>query len=392
MYTGIKFTNNASTQLSKSISASDTVLTVGDNVASIFPKLEPGDYFILTLADTNKQREVVKCTSRTDSTFTVERAQEGTVARPFAVGSLLELRLTADSITRVAEDASTVKPHASTVAAAYGQASSTVYGHVKLSDDFASGKQAFDAVACTPHGLQQAVNRLLNVSTVELITASKTWVAAEDATYTITAVGGGGPGGTGGNASEGTIVSYENQSGYEYPVKVGETVIGSGGGAGGGGAGQVITQTLRLNKGDAVAVTIGGASGTTTFGTYVTALGGSRGNNGGSSSGCGCNCGNSNDWYFSGPGGGGAGGYSYGTVATSGSSGSSGNYSYRTCYGGVGGKGAVSLEGTFGNGGNGGQGQSITNPQAGCSTQYFGSTSGTNGMQGCVKITVKLGE
>ena len=377
MYTGIKFTNNASTQLSKSISASDTVLTVGDNVASIFPKLEPGDYFILTLADTNKQREVVKCTSRTDSTFTVERAQEGTAARPFAVGSLLELRLTADSITRVAEDASTVKPHASTDGAAYGQASSTVYGHVKLSDDFASGKQAFDAVACTPHGLQQAVNRLLNVSTVELITASKTWVAAEDATYTITAVGGGGPGGTGGNASEG----FSDGS-----------VIGSGGGAGGGGAGQVITQTLRLNKGDAVAVTIGGASGTTTFGTYVTALGGSRGNNGGSSTGCGCNCGNMNDYYFNGPGGGGAGGYSYGTVATSGSSGSSGNYSYRTCYGGVGGKGAVSLEGTFGNGGNGGQGQSITNPQAGCSTQYFGSTSGTNGMQGCVKITVKLGE
>lgn len=382
MYTGIKFTNNASTQLSKSISASDTVLTVGDNVASIFPKLEPGDYFILTLADTNKQREVVKCTSRTDSTFTVERAQEGTVARPFAVGSLLELRLTADSITRVAEDASTVKPHASTAGAAYGQASSTVYGHVKLSDDFASGKQAFDAVACTPHGFQQAVNRLLNASTVELITESKTWVAAENATYTITAVGGGGNGGTGGNASEGTIAS---------DMWYGEFVIGSGGGAGGGGAGQVITQTLRLNKGDTVAVTIGGAGGTTTFGTYVTALGGSRGNNGGNSSGCGCNCGNNRDWYFSGPGGGGAGGYSYGTLATSGSSGSSGSYSYRTCYGGVGGKGAVSLEGTYGNGGNGGQGQSITNPQAGCSTQYFGSTSGTNGTQGCVKITVKLG-
>lgn len=385
MYTGIKFTNNASTQLSKSISASDTVLTVGDNVASIFPKLESGDYFILTLADTNKQREVVKCTSRTDSTFTVERAQEGTVARSFAAGSLLELRLTADSITRVAEDASTVKPHTSTDGAAYGQASATTYSHVKLSDDFTSGKQASDAVACTPYGFQQAVNRLLNASTVELITESKTWIAAEDATYTITAIGGGGPGGTGGNASEGTVGAWQDWPGFA------EFVIGSGGGGGGGGAGQVVTQTLRLNKGATVAVTIGGASGTTKFGTYVTALGGSRGNNGGSSSGCGCNCGNNNDWYFSGPGVGGAGGYSYGTVAASGSSGDSGNYAYRTCYGGTGGKGAVSLEGTFGNGGNGGQGQSITNPQAGCSTQYFGSTSGTNGTQGCVKITVKLG-
>ena len=392
MYTGIKFTNNASTQLSKSISASDTVLTVGDNVASIFPKLESGDYFILTLADTNKQREVVKCTSRTDSTFTVVRAQEGTVARSFAVGSLLELRLTADSITRVAEDASTVKPHTSTDGTAYGQASATVYSHVKLSDDFTSGKQASDAVACTPYGFQQAVGRLLHASAVELITESKTWVAPEDAAYTVTVVGGGGAGGTGGGASEGTVVTWEDWPTSDYPVRVGESVIGSGGGAGGGGAGQVITQTLRLSKGDTVAVTIGGAGGITKFGTHITALGGSRGNNGGSSSGCGCNCGNNNDWYFSGPGGGGAGGYSYGTVATSGSSGTSGSYSYRTCYGGIGGKGAVSLEGTFGNGGDGGQGQSITNPQAGCSTQYFGSTSGTNGTQGCVKITVKLGE
>ena len=125
MYTGIKFTNNASTQLSKSISASDTVLTVGDNVASIFPKLEPGDYFILTLADTKKQREVVKCTSRTDSTFTVERAQEGTVARPFAVGTLLELRLTAESIVKVTDDASTVKPHASFDVTAVGAATAS---------------------------------------------------------------------------------------------------------------------------------------------------------------------------------------------------------------------------------------------------------------------------
>lgn len=392
MYSGIKFTNNASTQLTQTLLATDTVLYVGTNGASIFPKLDTtDDYFLLTLFDVNKNREVVKCTARTDDSCTIVRAQEGTTARTFQAGTLVELRLTANSITKVAEDASIVKYHASTTAADIGKADATKYGHIKLSDNFESGDQAITGTACSPYGFQQAVTRLLHASSTELISESTTWVAPEDATYTIVVVGGGGNGGTGGNASEGTIVSYENGPGNDYPVRVGEHVIGSGGGAGGGGAGQVITQTLRLNKGDSIPITIGGPSGTSKFGAYITALGGARGNNGGSSYGCGCNCGNNNDWYFNGPGTGGAGGYSYGSPAMTGGAGTSGNYSYRTCNGGAGGTGGVSIDGTYGNGGNGGAGQGIRNPQAGCSTQYFGSTAGSAGTQGCVKITVKLG-
>ena len=231
---------------------------------------------------------------------------------------MLELRLTADSITKVAEDASVVKPHSSSVSTDYGVASSTAYSHVKLSDAFDSNKQASDSVACTPYGFQQSVNRLLSASTVELITESKNWTAPEDATYTITCVGGGGAGGTGGGASEGTI--------FDYWGWATEFVIGSGGGAGGGGAGQVITQTVRLTKGTIVPITVGGSGGSTKFGTHITALGGGRGNNGGGSSGCGCNCGNNNDWFFSGPGEGGTGGYSYGSAAGAGTGGVSGSY------------------------------------------------------------------
>ena len=383
MYTVIKFTNNASTQLFKSIASDSTELEVNDNYAAVFPKLEnAGDYFMLTLQDMHGNREIVKCTSRTDSVLTVERAQEGTTAKSFPVGALLELRLTADSIAKVSEDASVVKYHASTTAADVGKADAIKYGHIKLSDNFESGDQAITGTACSPYGFQQAVTRLLHASSTELISESTTWVAPEDATYTIVVVGGGGDGGTGGNASEGTIAS---------DMWYGEFVIGSGGGAGGGGAGQVITQTLRLNKGDSIPITIGGPSGASKFGTYITALGGINGSNGGSSSGCGCNCGNNRDWYFSGPGVGGAGGLSYGSAATAGSNGTSAGYSYNTCYGGAGGRGGVSVDGIYGNGGNGGAGQSISNPQAGCSTTYFGSTAGSAGTQGCVKITVKLG-
>ena len=383
MYTGIKFTNNASTQLFKSIASDSTELEVNDNYAAVFPKLKnAGDYFMLTLQDMHGNREIVKCTSRTDSVLTVARAQEGTTAKSFPVGALLELRLTADSIAKVSEDASVVKYHASTTAADVGKADAIKYGHIKLSDNFESGDQAITGTACSPYGFQQAVTRLLHASSTELISESTTWVVPEDATYTIVVVGGGGNGGTGGNASEGTIAS---------DMWYGEFVIGSGGGAGGGGAGQVITQTLSLHKGDSIPIIVGGPSGASKFGTYITALGGINGSNGGSSSGCGCNCGNNRDWYFSGPGTGGANGLSYGSPATAGSSGTSAAYSYNTCYGGTGGRGGVSVDGIYGNGGNGGAGQSISNPQAGCSTTYFGSTAGSAGTQGCVKITVKLG-
>lgn len=380
MYTGIKFTNNASTQTVKSVSSVDTTITVAENEAAIFPRLESGDYFLLTLMDINGQHEIVKCTSRTDSVFTVVRAQENTTARSFPIGSLVELRLTADSITRVAEDASTTKVHAAIDAQSVGAASGLVFGHVRLADSIANEEQALSSTACTPKALADVVARLINAATTTLLTTSGTWVAPESATYTITTVGGGGPGGSGGSGSGGPG---------------GIAGVSGGGSGGGGGAGQVITTHVRIEKGTAVPYTIGGSGGKTTFGEYTSALGGGAGGNGGAG------------WYeytwvqgsdgyeehFATHGGSaGVAGVSYGSLAIAGAVGGTVYNSWDWAYGartvGIGG---VSMEGTFGNGGNGGIGGD------GC-IQYLNAqnvwgtpgAAGSAGTQGCIKITVKL--
>lgn len=377
MYSGIKFTNNASTQLTQTLLATDTVLYVGTKGASIFPKLDTtDDYFLLTLFDVDKNREVVKCTARTDDSCTIVRAQEGTTARTFQAGTLVELRLTANSITKVAEDASVTKPHASTDPAAYGQATAQLYSHVKLTDNFELGTQAINGVICTPYALQQAVARLTSAAGTHLITASTTYVVPETGTYTITCVGGGGMGGTGGRGSEGVNDDW---------------TLWSGGGAGGGGAGQTRTLTVKITKGTSIPIIVGGSGGNTSFGSYLTALAGSRGNDGGNAHGCGCSADNMNDYRSGGPGTGGLGGYSYGSLAVAGSSGTGGNQSYSYYNGGVGGNGGVSQDGTYGNGGKGGNGQLAYNPQAGCDTHYGPINVGASGVQGCVKITMKLG-
>ena len=393
MYSGIKFTNNASTQLTQTLLATDTVLYVGTNSASIFPKLDTtDDYFLLTLFDVDKNREVVKCTSRTDDSCTVVRAQEGTTARTFQAGTLVELRLTADSITKVAEDASVTKPHASTVASDYGQATAQVYGHVKVTDNFELGTQAISGIICSPYALKQAVTRLTGVAGTTLITSSVTYVVPETGTYTVTCVGGGGNGGKGGNGSarwdaysQTCIIGCEDHSVYSEAH--------SGGSGGGGGAGQVITRQLSLTKGTSIPIIVGGVSGTTTFGTHITAFGGGAGGNGGDArAGDGCSTGNH--------GGAGALGVSYGTASTAGVSGSSsinvfcsnlsGNPGFVSVSGASGGFSGKSLDGVYGNGGDGGLGGGANSSFYSGPAGYSG-TYGTSGTQGCVKITMKLG-
>lgn len=79
----------------------------------------------------------------------------------------------------------------------------------------------------------------------------------------VTVVGGGGNGG----------------SGY--------TGCGQQGGAGGGGGGLAIKYITGLTPGGTVSVTVGGATGTSSFGAYCSATGGSNGANGAPSAGAG---------------------------------------------------------------------------------------------------------
>ena len=381
MYTGIKFTNNASTQTVKSVSSVDTTITVAENEAAIFPRLESGDYFLLTLMDINGQHEIVKCTSRTDSVFTVVRAQEGTTAKTFPVGTLLELRLTAESIVKVADDASTVKPHANSDVTSVGAATALIYGHVKISDNFESGEQALNSTICSPYAFQQAIARLQGLKQETLITTSTTWTVPETGTYKITCVGGGGRGGNGSWGGWGHQPDC-NAGGFFY----------SGGGGGGGGSGQVVTVEKQLVKGEVINLVVGSSGGSTNAGSYAVALAGTAGSNATDATCVRGSCTNAScyDWSIGHAGYGGAAGYSYGTLATAGANGGASNTSYATVLGGVGGHGGVSVEGTFGTGGKGGNGGSTSETPNGF--VYAAPELGITGTQGCIKIQNVIGK
>ena len=91
----ILYTNNAASTLDAGID--DTVLTldVSAGDGSLFPSPANGtECFFVTLSNATSM-EIVKVTDRTTDTFTIVRAQEGTVASSFNAGDKVELLITA---------------------------------------------------------------------------------------------------------------------------------------------------------------------------------------------------------------------------------------------------------------------------------------------------------
>ncbi len=109
----ILFANNAFGVLATSITSSSTSLTLQSGQGARFPAPSGGDVFFMTLVDASNQLEIVKCTARSGDTFTIQREQEGTVARAYTAGDRVELRLTAaglsDFLQNTQYDATAVK-------------------------------------------------------------------------------------------------------------------------------------------------------------------------------------------------------------------------------------------------------------------------------------------
>lgn len=93
----IQLTNFGDSQLASGITAGSTSISVTTGHGTRFPTLAAGDWFYAVLVDTSGNREIVKATAKASDTFTVDRAQEGTTALAFAVGSVFSLRLTLQS-------------------------------------------------------------------------------------------------------------------------------------------------------------------------------------------------------------------------------------------------------------------------------------------------------
>jgi hypothetical protein len=108
---GIKFSNNASAQLASSINNSVPNIVVQSGQGALFPTLGAGDYFYATLVDVTNNLEIVKVTARTGDSLTVERGQDGSIARSYSAGDLLELRPVAASLADIASLAAPTSPN-----------------------------------------------------------------------------------------------------------------------------------------------------------------------------------------------------------------------------------------------------------------------------------------
>lgn len=100
------FKNNAKSRLAAAIGAGDLSLDVTSGEGALFPAASTaaGDFFLATLEDSSGNKEIIKVSNRSTDSFTIsERGLDGTTARGFAAGDLVELRLTAGFIDALKE-------------------------------------------------------------------------------------------------------------------------------------------------------------------------------------------------------------------------------------------------------------------------------------------------
>lgn len=99
------FANNAKSNLASTITADSMSLSVITGEGALFPTLPLGDdHMLLTLENSSGDKEIIKVTQKDTDTFTISaRGQDGTTARAFAAGDLVELRLTAGFIDALKE-------------------------------------------------------------------------------------------------------------------------------------------------------------------------------------------------------------------------------------------------------------------------------------------------
>jgi hypothetical protein len=126
----ILLANNAKSALAASLGGLDTTLTVTSGTETLFPSPTGGDYFYVTIEDsTHTTREIVKCTSRTANVLTIVRAQDGSFANIFAIGSTVEMRVNkatlADSVSNAASSAAAAAASAAAALVSENNAAST---------------------------------------------------------------------------------------------------------------------------------------------------------------------------------------------------------------------------------------------------------------------------
>lgn len=94
--------NNSKSTLALALGLTDTVFSVATAQGSRFPTISNSKEFFLVTLESAGVIEVCRVTSRVGDTFTVERAQEGTSANQFPAGTQVQMRITRDTLARMA--------------------------------------------------------------------------------------------------------------------------------------------------------------------------------------------------------------------------------------------------------------------------------------------------
>lgn len=96
----VLFSNNASTTVAGSITATDTTVTLAAGTGVEFPNPTGADYFVATFYDqaTKTINEIVHVTHRNGDICTIARAQEGTTAQAWNAGDIFANLVTAGTL------------------------------------------------------------------------------------------------------------------------------------------------------------------------------------------------------------------------------------------------------------------------------------------------------
>lgn len=201
-----KFKNNASSKLLAGISSSAVSFTVESGKGDLFPACAWPNFFSVTLEDASKNVEIINCVraAASDTINVVDdsgnnttggRAKEGTTARAFSAGDVVELRLTAAALDNFAAHTHSAADIANTPAG--NVAATTVQAAINELD---SEKQA--ALGFTP------VNKAGDTMTGTLNLS----VAAGVAVDGVTSAAAYGVKGRSSNASYGGVIGYTADS------------------------------------------------------------------------------------------------------------------------------------------------------------------------------------
>lgn len=174
----ILYNNNAYSTLNGAITNVATTLIVQTGHGDRFPAVSGTDIAYITLEDASGNREIVKVTARTaaSDTMTIVRAQEGTSARAWASGDVVEQRITAGELARyemlsnVEDSASKTTPADADMIPLKDSAASNILKQLTWTNLKATLKTYFDTVyaaigAVTGSGLTMATGKLLGRST-----------------------------------------------------------------------------------------------------------------------------------------------------------------------------------------------------------------------------------